>query len=67
MLARLANRFAGAQGRVRISDDDIRSAGHVKRALKKYGVADLEFVDGNDGTSLDEIQHNAANALMPAP
>ena len=25
-----------------LPDDDIRSAGHVKRALKKYGVADLE-------------------------
>jgi hypothetical protein len=37
-----------------LPDDDIRSAGHIKRALKKYGVADFEFVDGHDGTSLDE-------------
>jgi hypothetical protein len=36
-------------------DDDIRTAGHIKRALKKYVVAGFEFVDGNDGTSLDEI------------
>jgi hypothetical protein len=34
-----------------LPDDDIRTAGHVKGAFKKYGVADFEFVDGNDGTS----------------
>ena len=34
-----------------LPDDDIRTAGHVEGAFKKYGVADFEFVDGNDGTS----------------
>ena len=37
-----------------LPDNDIGTARHIKRALKKYGVADFEFVDGHDAQSLDE-------------
>ena len=66
--------FALAVALRQLPDDDIRTAGHIKRTPKKYGVADFEFVDGNDGTSLDESNdkqfgcrgdYNAANSLMP--
>jgi hypothetical protein len=54
--------FALAVALRQLPDDDIRTTGHIKRALKKHGVADFEFVHGHGSLSLDESNDST---LMP--
>jgi len=44
-----------------LPDDDIRTAGHVNRSLKKYGVTNFEFVDRHGAVHL--AHSKAAGAL----
>jgi hypothetical protein len=46
-----------------LPDDDIGAARHIERALKKYDVADLEFVNGHGTQPLDESNDSS---LVPA-